>query len=69
MSRQEILKSKKPRGRPATGIGTPVMVRLAPAVIDAIDAFRTEQQPVINRAAAIRQFVVEALKRRGMLKK
>jgi hypothetical protein len=68
MRHQDILKSKKARGRPATGIGTPVMVRLAEPVIDAIDYFRLEQQPPINRAATIRQFVVEALKRRGLLK-
>jgi hypothetical protein len=40
---------------------------MAQPVIDAIDTYRLEQQPVINRAAAIRQFVVEALKRRKLI--
>jgi hypothetical protein len=42
-------------------------VRLTTQYIDAIDLYRLEQQPSINRAAAIRQFVIEALKRRGLL--
>jgi hypothetical protein len=39
-----------------------------PDLIDALDTYRLKQQPPINRAAAIRQFVTEALKRRGLLK-
>jgi hypothetical protein len=39
-----------------------------PDLIDALDAYRLSQSPPINRAAALRQFAIEALKRRGLLK-
>jgi hypothetical protein len=58
----------KKRGRPATGRGQTIGVRCMPDLIDALDTYRLKQQPPINRAAAIRQFVTEALKRRGLLK-
>jgi hypothetical protein len=49
--------TKKPRGRPATGIGKQVQVRLQPAELDALDAYRGEQ----TRPAAIRAILKEKL--------
>jgi hypothetical protein len=60
-------RKSKGRGRPRID-ATPINVRLAPDITEALDTYRLEQQPPINRAAAIRQFVVEALKRRKLIR-
>ena len=49
-------------GRPVTtGTGTPIMVRLLPDLLSALDEYRATFSPVINRAAAIRTIVAERL--------
>lgn len=49
--------TNKKRGRPATGIGTPVQVRLQPPELAALDAYRGDQ----TRPAAIRAILKEKL--------
>jgi len=54
--------SKKKRGPVPTGKGTPVLVRLLPAPLDALDAWiaaRPEPRP--TRPEAIRRILAEAL--------
>ena len=57
----------KKRGRPATGRGMTIGVRCHDDVVAALDAYREAQEPVINRAAACRLLVIEALKRRKLI--
>jgi hypothetical protein len=45
---------KKGRGRPATGQGTLVGVRLQPAHLEALDAWIATQNPPVTRPEAIR---------------
>jgi hypothetical protein len=45
---------KKSRGRPATGQGTLVGVRLQPAHLKALDAWIAKQRPPVTRPEAIR---------------
>jgi metal-responsive CopG/Arc/MetJ family transcriptional regulator len=54
----------KKRGRPATGKGDPVQVRLKPELMTALDAWidrQPERKP--SRPEAIRQLLAECLKR------
>lgn len=48
-------------GRPATGIGTPVQVRLQDSIRDAVDDWRREQPDIPGRPEAIRRLVELAL--------
>jgi hypothetical protein len=45
---------KKARGRPATGQGTLIGVRLQPAHLKALDAWIAKQSPPVTRPEAIR---------------
>ena len=54
--------TKKPRGRPATGIGKPIQVRLQPALLTALDNYISLQTADITHAEAIRRILVEYLR-------
>lgn len=46
--------TKNPGGRPKTGVGTPVMVRLQSDQLAALDAWIADQEPKPTRPEAIR---------------
>lgn len=52
------------RGRPATGKGEPVQVRLQPGTIDWLDAERAKLDPEPTRPEFIRQ-LIEAARQAG----
>ncbi|TGD96200.1 hypothetical protein EU555_24920 [Methylobacterium nonmethylotrophicum] len=57
------------RGRPATGKGEPVTVRLQPEQLAPLDAWIADQpDPKPSRPEAIREAVAEHLKAKGYLK-
>jgi cytochrome c553 len=61
---QSILASKKTRGRPSTGVGTPVQVRLSAVALEAVDAWIARQpEPQLSRPEAIRRLVSIALRK------
>jgi len=62
LSRHEIMKSEKKARSPQTG--WPVLIRLQPKPLDAIDEWRRKQPDLPNRAEAIRRLVEQALKPR-----
>jgi hypothetical protein len=51
----------KKRGRPATGVGTMVGVRLQPRALEALDAWIADQPDSLSRAEAMRRIVAEKL--------
>lgn len=53
--------SGKRRGPPATGIGKPVVVRMNPSALAALDAWRRAQADLPTRPEAIRRLVDKAL--------
>jgi hypothetical protein len=55
--REKFLQPKKARGRPATGQGTPVQVRVPDRMLDAIDGWMNENPNARSRPEAIRQLV------------
>ena len=58
---------KKSRGRPSTGIGKAIGLRLYPELERALDKFEKVQLPKLSRPEAIRQILTDYLKRRGLL--
>jgi hypothetical protein len=48
-------------GRPATGVGTPVQVRLSEIELAAVDSFRKSEADLPSRPEAIRRLVKAAL--------
>ena len=54
--------TKKTRGRPATGVGKPIQVRLQPALMGALDNYISLQPSDITHAEAIRRILVEYLR-------
>lgn len=54
--------TKKSLGRPATGIGKPIQVRLQPALLTALDNYISLQSANITHAEAIRRILVEYLR-------
>lgn len=48
------------RGRPATGKGTPIQVRLQPDLLAWVDAERAKVDPVPSRPEFIRQMIERA---------
>ena len=59
----------KRRGRPATGKGEPVTVRLQPEHTEPLDAWIADQpDPKPSRPEAIREALSEHLKAKGYLK-
>ena len=61
---KSITATKKPRGRPITGVGTPVQVRLTAEDIEALDAWRRKQDDIPSRPEAVRRLLAPALKRK-----
>lgn len=54
---------KKKRGPPATGIGEPVVVRMHPPQLQALDAWIAQQEPPFpTRPEAVRRLVELGLK-------
>jgi hypothetical protein len=62
-----ISDSRKKRGRPSTGIGKSLGLRLYPDLEEALDAFIAKQKEPIGRPEAIRRILTDYLKRRGLL--
>lgn len=56
-----IRDAKKSRGRPATGTGTPITLRLQPEPLAAVDAWREDQPDKPTRPEAIRRLVEKGL--------
>jgi len=56
MRRQTVI-SKKKRGPPATGKGTPIMVRLQPSPLAKLDQWIRDQDDQPSRPEAIRRLV------------
>ena len=56
---------KKKRGPPATGKGTPIMVRLQPSQLASVDAWIAEHESDMTRPEAIRRLVEQALRSSG----
>ncbi|RXT18323.1 hypothetical protein B5U98_24000 [Bosea sp. Tri-39] len=49
-----ITDNKKPRGRPRTGVGTLVGVRMSPDELALLDRFIAEMKPDLSRPEALR---------------
>jgi hypothetical protein len=49
--------------QPTTGTGHPVLVRLLPDLLEALDESRESQSPVINRGAGVQRIVADDLSR------
>jgi hypothetical protein len=60
MKRQSATLPKK-RGPPATGKGEPILVRLQPAQLAALDAWIARQDAQLSRPEAIRRLLEQAL--------
>lgn len=64
--RPSIPATKKSRGRPATGVGIPVQVRLQPAQVAPLDAWIAAQpDPKPSRPEAIRYALTDWLMGQG----
>ncbi len=59
MSEQAQNDTKKKMGRPATGQGTPIMVRLQPDMLNWLDSERVKLKPVPTRPEMIRRILEE----------
>lgn len=62
MSKQDKMLAKKPRGRPATGRGETIGVRIQPADLALIDEWRRTQDDLPTRPEAIRRLIELGLK-------
>jgi hypothetical protein len=56
-------------GRPATGKGELIGVRIQPAPLSALDAFVSDQRVPVSRPEAIRVILTKFLRSRGYLTK
>lgn len=65
MKRANISVTKKPVGRPATGVGTQIGMRWQESVLAEIDDWRRQQPDLPSRAEAIRRLVELGLKVKG----
>jgi hypothetical protein len=54
MATSTTVKSQKRRGPAPTGKGYPVMLRLQPDLLEAVDRFISEEKPAASRPEAIR---------------
>jgi metal-responsive CopG/Arc/MetJ family transcriptional regulator len=66
MIKQELSVTKTKIGRPKSAPTS--VVRLPDSVLDAADAWATQQEPQQTRSEAIRQILTDYLKRRGFMK-
>jgi hypothetical protein len=61
MARQSMI-SKKKRGPPPTGKGTPILVRLQPPILAAVDEWAAQQEnKPPSRPEAIRRMIEQVL--------
>lgn len=70
MTAQDTVIPRKRRGPPPTGKGTPVMVRVPPDLLAAVDAFILERVAYgesLTRPEAVRRLAAEALQKMGLL--
>jgi hypothetical protein len=66
---KQTLIAKKQRGPPPTGKGTPVMVRIQPDQLAALDEWiASAPHRIESRPDAIRKIVADYLRRRGFIK-
>lgn len=63
MTDQATVVSKKRKGPAPTGKGTPIMVRLQPEQLSAVDEWAGEQADAPSRPEAIRRLVDKGLAR------
>jgi hypothetical protein len=68
MSGQSLISQKKKRGPKPTGVGTPVLVRLPPDLLTAIDAYTLDDMPGASRPEVIRAALRDWLIHIGRLK-
>lgn len=60
--KSDLLQPKnRKRGRPPTGEGVPVQVRLKETLLETIDAWRRRQADLPTRPEAIRRLIEQAL--------
>jgi hypothetical protein len=52
-----VKKPKRKMGRPATGVGKPITVRLQPDALRVLDKWRKRQPDLPTRPEAIRQII------------
>jgi hypothetical protein len=62
-------KSGRKPGRPATGKGQTIGVRIQPVPLSALDAFVADQEKTISRPAAIRMILMKFFRSNGYLSK
>ncbi len=62
MAKQPFSITRKKRGRPATGQGVLIGVRMQPDQITALDAWRDKQADQPSRPEAVRRIVAKVLK-------
>lgn len=62
MRDQEKTITKNKRGRPATGLGTLIGVRLQPDMLDWLDAKRAALDPELTRPQMMRRVLEEVMK-------
>lgn len=62
MSGQETLIPRKKRGPVPTGQGTPIMVRVQPDQLTALDAWIEHQPDTLSRPEAVRRLIEKGLK-------
>ena len=69
--RKEQMPSKKRKGpgRPATGKGEMIGVRMQPVPLSALDAFIADQQKPISRPEAIRVILMKFFRSKGYVLK
>ena len=65
MAEQDNSASTKKRGRPATGKGLQVVVRLQPDLLELVDAYCERFSDAPSRPEAIRRLIAEKLKGQG----
>jgi hypothetical protein len=66
---KSIADSNKSRGRPATGIGKAIGLRLYPELEAGLAAYEKAQEKRPSRPEAIRQILTQYLKSRGFISK
>jgi len=51
------IRDTKKRGRPATGINSPVTVRMTDELLQRLDAWRSKQEDIPTRPEAVRRLL------------
>jgi uncharacterized protein (DUF4415 family) len=63
---EKTITEKRKRGRPATGLGELIGVRIQPDLLARVDEYRLAQNPEQTRPEAIRALLDEALAENGI---